>query len=244
VASWRPLSPRPNEIRYGTLDPRCDHPRTLVTLGGVAATRTCWSRGAYFRRRGGRNGAMPKQQRDVFPERPAPHLRQDRVARQWASGPPSGSNSGSNRGTRGGLAGPFEQSFPLESRSPRTVADALDRTAKPLFTGSNPVVASTFPPCIQNHSPRILPRARFKDSTRQLLLLGEARGVDSACGNVSTARRSGGTGRRGGLKIRCPRGRQGSSPCFGTSLLVFRLSDFKRDHVLRLTPRPSPYPPS
>src|SRR5882672_3566859 len=32
------------------------------------------------------------------------------------------------------------------------------------------------------------------------------------------AGRSRGTGRRGGLKIRCPQGRQGSNPCSGTSI--------------------------
>jgi hypothetical protein len=36
--------------------------------------------------------------------------------------------------------------------------------------------------------------------------------------------RSGGTGRRGGLKIRCPQGRQGSSPCSGTTEVVRRRS--------------------
>jgi hypothetical protein len=42
----------------------------------------------------------------------------------------------------------------------------------------------------------------------------------------------GGTGRRGGLKIHCPRGRSGSSPDKGT-LIIFRLLTVKHGKHLK-----------
>src|SRR4029078_7754345 len=93
------------------------------------------------------------------------------------------------------------------------------------------------PPCGGDHAPGSLPGkstlrgGRLEDE-------GYARrggwgGVPWICGGVSTIRplsRSGGTGRRGGLKIRCPRGRVGSSPTFGIAA-PGRVRDHPRECV-------------
>ena len=91
------------------------------------------------------------------------------------------------------------------------------RSAKPLFSGSIPLVASTFP---------------LEFGPQALLCLDPAVGGGQGdSGDLPGALtfwscRSGGIGRRSGLKLRGPQGRQGSNPCSGTrsDLTLVRLS--------------------
>ena len=78
------------------------------------------------------------------------------------------------------------------------------RSAKPLFSGSIPLVASTSPREAAQH---IRAPAPCSPGRANLLGMPEWR-----------------NGRRSGLKIRGPQGRQGSTPCSGTTPHVGRLT--------------------
>src|SRR3954468_8288863 len=97
---------------------------------------------------------------------------------------------------------------------PQPAARSASTAVRPISAASNGLLL-TLPP----QSP-IPPQAR-EGPRREGASIEAGRGLMQARTGATVARRrSGGTGRRAGLKIRCLHGRVGSSPTFGTGPLL------------------------